>query len=242
MPITSLTSRHAAAAGMTPAAARHPTVVVGRRWDVQRTHLIPETDDMWKHTRAALAAIALMLVGATAGAAQGDGKSDMAMDNTTTMVGGQAMFRTRDIVDNAVNSADHTTLVAAVKAAGLVETLKGSGPFTVFAPTNAAFTALPEGTVPALLKPENKKQLINVLTYHVVPGRLDAAALMRAIKNGEGKATLTTASGESLWLMMNGDRNVVVRDAKGGVAAISTYDVMQSNGVIHVVDKVLLPN
>jgi uncharacterized surface protein with fasciclin (FAS1) repeats len=197
---------------------------------------------MWKQTRPALAAIALMLVGATAGAAQGNGSSDMAMDDKTTMVGGQAMFRTKDIVDNAVNSADHTTLVAAVKAAGLVETLKGSGPFTVFAPTNAAFAALPDGTVPALLKPENKEQLTKVLTYHVVPGRLDAAALMKAIRKGGGKATLTTASGESLWIMMNGDRNLVVRDAKGGVAAISTYDVVQSNGVIHVVDKVLLPS
>ena len=197
---------------------------------------------MLKQTRPALAAIALILASATAGAAQGNGTSDMAMDDQTTMVGGQAMFRTKDIVDNAVNSADHTTLVAAVKAAGLVETLKGSGPFTVFAPTNAAFAALPDGTVPALLKPENKEQLTKVLTYHVVPGRLDAAALMKAIKRGDGKATLTTASGESLWIMMNGDRNVVVRDAKGGVAAISTYDVMQSNGVIHVVDKVLLPS
>jgi uncharacterized surface protein with fasciclin (FAS1) repeats len=197
---------------------------------------------MWKQTRPALAAIALMLAGATAGAAQGNGKGDMAMNDKTTMVGGQAMFRTKDIVDNAVNSADHTTLVAAVKAAGLVETLKGSGPFTVFAPTNAAFAALPEGTVANLLEPESKEQLTKVLTYHVVPGRLDAAALMKAIRKGDGKATLITVSGEQLWVMMNGDRNVVVRDAKGGVAAISTYDVVQSNGVIHVVDKVLLPS
>jgi uncharacterized surface protein with fasciclin (FAS1) repeats len=197
---------------------------------------------MLKQTRPALAAIALILAGATAGAAQGNGTSDMAMDGQTTMVGGQAMFRTKDIVDNAVNSADHTTLVAAVKAAGLVETLKGSGPFTVFAPTNSAFAALPDGTVPALLKPENKEQLAKVLTYHVVSGRLDAAALMKAIKRAGGKAVLTTASGESLWIMMNGDRNLVVRDAKGGVAAISTYDVMQSNGVIHVIDRVLLPS
>jgi len=195
---------------------------------------------MWNHTRTALATLALALAGATAGAAQGNG--DMAMDDQTTMVGGQAMFRTRDIVDNAVNSADHTTLVAAVKAAGLVETLKGSGPFTVFAPTNAAFAALPEGTVPTLLEPQNKEHLTKVLTYHVVPGRLDAAALVKGIKRGGGKATLATASGESLRIMMNGDRNVVVRDAKGGVAAISTYDVVQSNGVIHVVDKVLLPS
>jgi uncharacterized surface protein with fasciclin (FAS1) repeats len=199
-------------------------------------------DEMLKQTRPALAAIALILAGTTASAAQGNGTSDMAMDHQTTMVGGQAMFRTKDIVDNAVNSADHTTLVAAVKAAGLVETLKGSGPFTVFAPTNAAFAALPDGTVPTLLKPENKEQLTKVLTYHVVPGRLDAAALMKAIKKSGGKASLTTASGESLWVMMNGDRNLVVRDAKGGVASISTYDVGQSNGVIHVIDRVLLPS
>ena len=195
---------------------------------------------MWKQTRPALTALVLTLAGATAGTAQGNG--DMAMNDKATMVGGQAMFRTKDIVDNAVNSADHTTLVAAVKAAGLVETLKGAGPFTVFAPTNAAFAALPEGTVPTLLKPENKEQLTKVLTYHVVPGRHDASALMKAIKKGDGKATLTSASGETLWVMMNGDRNVVVRDAKGSVAAISTYDVMQSNGVIHVVDKGLLPS
>ncbi len=197
---------------------------------------------MWKQSRPAFAAITLILASVATAAAQGNGTGDMAMADKTTMVGGQAMFRTRDIVDNAVNSADHTTLVAAVKAAGLVETLKGSGPFTVFAPTNAAFAALPDGTVPSLLKPENKEQLTKVLTYHVVPGRLDAAALMKAIRKGDGKATLTTASGETLWIMMNGERNVVVRDAKGSVAAISTYDVVQSNGVIHVVDRVLLPS
>jgi uncharacterized surface protein with fasciclin (FAS1) repeats len=196
---------------------------------------------MRRQSRQALVALALTLAGASGAAAQGNGNADMAMNDNTTMVGGQAMFRSRDIVDNAVNSADHTTLVAAVKAAGLVETLKGKGPFTVFAPTNAAFAALPEGTVPTLLKPENKEQLTKVLTYHVVPGRLDAAALMKSIRKGDGTATLTTASGESLWATMNGDRNVVLRDAKGNVAAISTYDVIQSNGVIHVVDKVLLP-
>ena len=195
---------------------------------------------MRRQTRQALVALALTVAGSSAAAAQGNGGGDMAMADHTTMVGGQAMFRTKDIVDNAVNSADHTTLVAAVKAAGLVETLKGDGPFTVFAPTNAAFAALPEGTV--LLRPENKEQLTKVLTYHVVPGRLDAGALMKVIKKGKGTATLTTAAGESLWVMMNGDRNVVVRDAKGNVAAISTYDVIQSNGVIHVVDRVLLPS
>jgi uncharacterized surface protein with fasciclin (FAS1) repeats len=193
-------------------------------------------------TRFTLALLLATLAGASTATAQGASQSQMAMNEPTTMVGGQAMFRTRDIVDNAVNSADHTTLVAAVKAAGLVETLKGKGPFTVFAPTNAAFAALPEGTVPTLLEPSNKEQLTRVLTYHVVPGRYDAAALMQAIRNGNGKVSLKTASGETLWIMMNGDRNVVVRDAKGGVANISTYDVIQSNGVIHVVDKVLLPS
>ncbi len=197
---------------------------------------------MWTTTRRALAVFVLTTAGASLATAQGNGQRDMAMDDATTMVGGQAMFRTRDIVDNAVNSADHTTLVAAVKAAGLVETLKGAGPLTVFAPTNAAFAALPEGTVPMLLKPGNKEQLTKVLTYHVVPGRYDAAALMALIRKGDGKASLTTASGGQLWVMMNGERNVVVRDAQGGAASISTYDVVQSNGVIHVVDKVLLPS
>ncbi len=193
-------------------------------------------------TRYFLALLLVTLAAASTAGAQGSSQSQMAMNEPTTMVGGQAMFRTRDIVDNAINSADHTTLVAAVKAAGLVETLKGEGPFTVFAPTNAAFAALPEGTVQTLLEPKNKDQLTRVLTYHVVPGRYDVAALMKAIEKGDGKASLKTASGETLWVMMNGDRNVVVRDAKGGVANISTYDVIQSNGIIHVVDKVLLPS
>ena len=193
-------------------------------------------------TRTTLALMLLALAGASSAAAQGSSHSEMAMHEPTTTVGGQEMFRTRDIVDNAVNSADHTTLVAAVKAAGLVETLKGKGPFTVFAPTNAAFAALPEGTVPTLLEPKNREQLTRVLTYHVVPGRYDAAALMKAIRMGDGKASLKTASGDTLWVRMNGDRNVVVVDAKGGTANISTYDVVQSNGIIHVVDKVLLPS
>ncbi len=158
------------------------------------------------------------------------------------MVGGQAMYPSKDIVDNAVNSADHTTLVAAVKAAGLVDTLKSKGPFTVFAPTNGAFSALPAGTVDTLLKPENKPGLTKVLTYHVVPGKLDAAELQKAIKAGNGTASLKTASGGTLWAMMNGDRNIVLKDEKGAVASISTYDVYQSNGVIHVIDRVVLPN
>lgn len=161
--------------------------------------------------------------------------------NSTVMVGGQSMLPMKDIVSNAVNSADHTTLVAAVKAAGLVDTLKGAGPFTVFAPTNNAFSALPAGTVDSLLKTENKTTLTKVLTYHVVAGRIDSAELMKRIKSGNGTATLKTVEGESLWAMMNGPRNIVLKDAKGNVANISTYDVMQSNGVIHVIDRVLMP-
>jgi uncharacterized surface protein with fasciclin (FAS1) repeats len=193
-------------------------------------------------TRQTCLTLGLALLGATGAAAQQPMHSGMAVAEATTVVGGREMLPSKDIIDNAVNSAEHTTLVAAVKAAGLVETLKGPGPFTVFAPTNAAFNQLPDGTVPALLKPANKEQLTNVLSYHVVSGRHDAAALMQAIADGRGRATLTTVSGGTLILMMNGARNVVVRDAKGNVADISTYDVAQSNGVIHVVDQVLLPN
>lgn len=159
----------------------------------------------------------------------------------TVMVGGQAMYPTRDIVDNAVNSADHTTLVAAVKAAGLVETLKGKGPFTVFAPTNSAFGALPAGTVDNLLKPENKAALTRVLTYHVVAGRVNTTDLRKMIKAGHGTATLATVSGGKLWAMMNGPTNVVLKDEMGNVANITTYDVNQSNGVIHVIDRVVMP-
>lgn len=157
------------------------------------------------------------------------------------MVGGQAMYPTRDIIDNAVNSADHTTLVAAVKAADLVGTLKGKGPFTVFAPTNAAFKLLPDGTVESLLKPENKGTLTAVLTYHVVSGRYDVRALMELIHKGHGQASLKTVNGADLTLVMNGERNIIVRDAKGNQANIAVYDVYQSNGVILVIDKVLLP-
>jgi uncharacterized surface protein with fasciclin (FAS1) repeats len=157
------------------------------------------------------------------------------------MVGGQSMMASKDIVDNAVNSADHTTLVAAVKAAGLVDTLKGKGPFTVFAPTNAAFAKLPSGTVDTLVKPENKATLTKILTYHVVPGKYDFMALSHAIKKGNGKAELPTASGGKLSFMMNGMHNIMVSDEKGGMANISTYDVYQSNGVINVIDTVLMP-
>lgn len=160
----------------------------------------------------------------------------------TVMVGGEAMYPKKDIVDNAVNSKDHTTLVAAVKAAGLVETLKSAGPFTVFAPTNAAFAELPAGTVETLVKPENKGTLTKILTYHVVAGKLDANAIMKMIKAGGGKAELKTVSNGKLFAMMNGERNITITDEKGGVANISTYDVIQSNGVIHVIDAVLMPN
>lgn len=160
----------------------------------------------------------------------------------TVMVGGEAMFPSRTIVANAVNSKDHTTLVAAVKAAGLVDTLSGAGPFTVFAPTNAAFGKLPAGTVESLVKPENKATLTKVLTYHVVPGRLDSETLMSRIRAGKGTAELTTVSGGKLWAMMNGPKNVVLKDEKGSVVEIATYDVLQSNGVIHVVTSVLMPN
>lgn len=158
----------------------------------------------------------------------------------TVMVGGAPMFPSRDIVDNAVHSKDHTTLVAAVKAAGLVDTLKSPGPFTVFAPTNAAFAALPAGTVDTLLKPENKGTLTKILTYHVVPGRIDAAALHRMVMASGGRATLKTASGGSLYATASG-ANVMITDEKGASALVTIADVYQSNGVIHVVDKVLLP-
>lgn len=163
------------------------------------------------------------------------------MGNNTVMVGGAAMYPSKNIVQNAVNSKDHTTLVAAVKAAGLVSTLEGNGPFTVFAPTNAAFDKLPPGTVDSLLKPENKQKLTNVLTYHVVSGKLDMKALEKKIKAGGGKAELKTVNGESLWVMANGPHNIQLKDAHGNMANITTYDVNQSNGVIDVIDTVLMP-
>ena len=158
----------------------------------------------------------------------------------TVMVGGAAMYPSKTIVENAVNSKDHTTLVAAVKAAGLVDTLAGPGPFTVFAPTNAAFAKLPAGTVETLLKPENKGQLTSVLTYHVVPGRMSAADLAAMAKANGGRATLTTVQGGTLTVSGAGG-HWMVTDATGASARITIADVNQSNGVIHVVDKVLLP-
>lgn len=166
--------------------------------------------------------------------------SSAAIAATDPMVGGAPMYPSKDIVDNAVNSKDHTTLVAAVKAAGLVDTLKGAGPFTVFAPTNEAFAALPPGTVDTLLKPENKAKLTSVLTYHVVPGRLDSKALDEKIKEGGGKAMLTTVEGEALTVTGHG-KHLEIMDESGGIADVTIANVYQKNGVIMVVDKVLLP-
>jgi len=158
---------------------------------------------------------------------------------TTVQVGGAAMYPSKNIVENAVNSKDHTTLVAAVKAAGLVETLESTGPFTVFAPTNEAFDKLPAGTVDMLVKPENKVKLTGILTYHVVSGRLDSKALADMIKAGNGTAELTTVEGGKLWVMMKG-KKIVLKDEDGGMATVTIKDVYQSNGVIHVIDAVIM--
>ncbi|MCC7394020.1 MAG: fasciclin domain-containing protein [Sphingomonadaceae bacterium] len=163
-----------------------------------------------------------------------------AVEDAVPTVGGAPMYPTKNIVENAVNSRDHTTLVAAVQAAGLVETLQGTGPFTVFAPVNAAFERLPAGTVPTLLRPENRGTLTSILTYHVVPGRLSAANLMAQVRAGGGRATLTTAQGGMLTVTQSGNM-LVVTDAHGGQSRITQADVNQSNGVIHVVDSVLMP-
>ncbi len=175
---------------------------------------------------------------ALAGAALATGS--VAIAGQTKMVGGAAMYPTKDIVDNAVNSKDHTTLVAAVKAAGLVDTLKSPGPFTVFAPTNAAFAKLPAGTVDTLLKPENKGTLTAVLTYHVVPGKMMAGDIAAKAKANGGKLELTTVQGEKITLSKSG-YGWIITDAKGGTSKITIADVAQKNGVIHVVDSVLLP-
>lgn len=176
-----------------------------------------------------------------AGNASAQMKGDKTMNSDNPMVGGAAMYKTKDIVDNAVNSKDHTTLVAAVKAAGLVDTLKGKGPFTVFAPTNEAFAALPAGTVDMLVKPENKAMLQKILTYHVVAGNMDSKAIMKAIKKGKGRAMLKTVEGGMLTATMEGNM-LVLTDEKGGKSRVTIADVRQSNGVIHVVDTVLMPS
>jgi len=159
----------------------------------------------------------------------------------TVQVGGAPMYPSKNIIQNAVHSKDHTTLVAAVKAAGLVGTLEGPGPFTVFAPTNGAFGKLPAGTVDTLVQPENKATLTKILTYHVVPGRMTAARLMKAVKDGGGEAKLTTVEGEPLIVKQEGMGKLWIIDAKGGASLVTIADVMQSNGVIHVIDKVLMP-
>jgi uncharacterized surface protein with fasciclin (FAS1) repeats len=159
----------------------------------------------------------------------------------TVQVGGEAMFPKKNIIENAINSKDHTTLVAAVKAGGLVETLSSPGPFTVFAPVNDAFENLPEGTVETLLKPENKSALVGVLTYHVLPGKYDFNTLVAEIKKGKGKASIKTVNGGMLMFSRNGEHNITVTDANGNASNISVYDVYQSNGIIHQIDRVLLP-
>lgn len=187
-----------------------------------------------KITTAALALTMTLAIGNTANAQK------MAKKEKTVMVGGAPMYPSKNIVENAVNSKDHTTLVAAVKAAGLVETLQSKGPFTVFAPTNAAFEKLPAGTVETLVMPENKETLTKILTYHVVPGRISSKDLMAWMKKNGGKYMAKTVQGEELTFWMKG-MNLYVKDTKGNSAKITTADVNQSNGVIHVIDTVLMP-
>ncbi len=193
--------------------------------------------------RISLAAIALSLFAFTASAQTNIKVKDdkiKVKNKSTVMVGGAPMYPSKNIVENAVNSKDHTTLVAAVTAAGLVETLQSAGPFTVFAPTNAAFAKLPAGTVDNLVKPENKATLTSILTYHVVAGKMNAKDIAKAIKAGGGKAQLTTVQGGKLWVMRMG-KDVVIKDEKGGMAKVTIADVVQSNGVIHVIDTVVMP-
>jgi len=191
--------------------------------------------NMSKRLFAAAAAVALALTASTALI------SSASSEEKTVMVGGAPMYPSKNIVQNAVNSKDHTTLVAAVKAAGLVDTLQSPGPFTVFAPTNTAFGKLPAGTVENLVKPENKATLTKILTYHVVPGRMTAASLMKAVKDGNGEAKLKTVEGEEIWVKQAGPGKLSITDAKGSTSLVTISDVLQSNGVIHVIDTVLLP-
>jgi uncharacterized surface protein with fasciclin (FAS1) repeats len=187
---------------------------------------------MIRTSKIALSVLALLTLGLSVTSATAQKDPD---------VGGAAMYPMKNIVQNAVNSPDHTTLVAAVKAAGLVDTLEGSGPFTVFAPTNEAFAKLPAGTVDTLLKPENKDQLVKILTYHVVSGKITSKELIRMIKKGGGNAELKTVSGGTLTASLSMG-HVVLTDEKGGTATVTIADVYQSNGIIHVIDSVLLPN
>jgi uncharacterized surface protein with fasciclin (FAS1) repeats len=192
-----------------------------------------DTKGIISMNKLALALVAALTLGLTAVSASAQMKNPE--------VGGSPMYPTKTIVENAVNSKDHTTLVAALKAAGLVDTLNGPGPFTVFAPTNAAFDKLPAGTVDTLLKPENKATLAKILTYHVVPGKYNSKKLEQMIKKGNGKATLKTVQGDPLTVSMSGDK-IIVTDEKGGTATVTIADVYQSNGIIHVIDAVLQPN
>jgi uncharacterized surface protein with fasciclin (FAS1) repeats len=187
-----------------------------------------------------LALIAAIVFSTNASFAQMNKMEKTDMMEKTVMVGGAAMYPSKNIVENAVNSKDHTTLVAAVKAAGLVETLESAGPFTVFAPTNEAFNLLPAGTVDNLVKPENKATLTKILTYHVVAGKLSAWDIVKLIKAGNGKATLKTVSGGNLYASMKG-KHIILTDENGASATITIKDVNQSNGVIHVIDHVLTP-
>jgi uncharacterized surface protein with fasciclin (FAS1) repeats len=192
--------------------------------------------DMKLSRTAAMATVAALALGTAVPAIAQQMKNE-----PTVTVGGAPMYPSKNIIQNAVNSKDHTTLVAAVKAAGLVDTLQGPGPFTVFAPTNAAFEKLPPGTVDALLKPEAKGQLTGVLTYHVVPGRLSAKDLLEAAKKNGGKAEFKTVEGEMIAVESMGNNMLVIRDAKGNASKVTIQNVFQSNGVIHVIDSVLLP-
>jgi uncharacterized surface protein with fasciclin (FAS1) repeats len=211
-------------------------VVAGAGAGLGSTGLTANTElPMSKRFILIAAAAALALAGAAVPL------SAETMSEKTVNVGGAPMYPSKNIIQNAVNSKDHTTLVAAVKAAGLVDTLSGPGLFTVFAPTNDAFAKLPAGTVDNLVKPENKATLTKILTYHVVPGRMNAASLMKAVKDGEGQAKLKTVSGDWLIVKQAGPGKLSVTDAKGDVAMVTIGDVMQSNGVIHVIDTVLLP-
>ena len=193
-----------------------------------------------KQMKNLFTAIFVMAIAFTFGIANVSAQNKM-MKSDNPMVGGAAMYKTKDIVDNAVNSKDHTTLVAAVTAAGLVDTLKSKGPFTVFAPTNAAFDKLPAGTVATLVKPENKATLTKILTYHVVAGNYDSKKIAKAIKKGKGTAEFKTVSGGTLKARMVG-KNLILTDEKGGQSTVTIADVKQSNGVIHVIDTVVLPN
>ena len=192
--------------------------------------------DVIKSSSAFLAGVAAI------GLAYGAALSTPSFAEKTVMVGGAEMFPSKNIIQNAVNSQDHTTLVAAVKAAGLVDTLSGPDPFTVFAPTNRAFEKLPDGTVPTLLKPENKGKLTSILTYHVVPGTLTAQDLWDMVDKMDGKAELKTVNGQSLWIKRVSDKHLAVYDPEGHAGRITISNVLQSNGVIHVIDNVVQPN